>query len=221
MFLCYGRHTNLELLQHYGFVLADNPHDTAALPPRLLPAAVRQQLGCNDGGGGGGAAGSREGEDTPGAAYLHATDGAPSWDLLRALRLACATPAARKAGAYLALSDRPISAASERAAFQALQGACRAALAELPTTAAQDERELASLDAGGAAGGKQPAGQDAAQAAERLHVVALEWRLCHKRVLGRGEALCDAVLAALPPAPNAGRALPANMASLAVSKPRW
>lgn len=26
VFLCYGRHTNLELLEHYGFMLDDNPH---------------------------------------------------------------------------------------------------------------------------------------------------------------------------------------------------
>ena len=26
VFLCYGRHTNLELLEHYGFVLENNPH---------------------------------------------------------------------------------------------------------------------------------------------------------------------------------------------------
>ncbi|GFR42520.1 hypothetical protein Agub_g3414, partial [Astrephomene gubernaculifera] len=35
--LCYGRHTNLELLEHYGFVLQDNPHDTALLDAALLP----------------------------------------------------------------------------------------------------------------------------------------------------------------------------------------
>ena len=26
VFLCYGRHTNLELLEHYGFMLDNNPH---------------------------------------------------------------------------------------------------------------------------------------------------------------------------------------------------
>ncbi len=29
VFLCYGRHTNLELLEHYGFMLDDNPHGGA------------------------------------------------------------------------------------------------------------------------------------------------------------------------------------------------
>jgi hypothetical protein len=36
VFLCYGRHTNLELLEVYGFMLADNPHDVALLPPDTL-----------------------------------------------------------------------------------------------------------------------------------------------------------------------------------------
>ena len=31
VFLCYGRHTNLELLEHYGFMLDDNPHGAFCL----------------------------------------------------------------------------------------------------------------------------------------------------------------------------------------------
>ena len=39
VFLCYGRHTNLELLEHYGFSMqyGRNPHDTAALDPQVNP----------------------------------------------------------------------------------------------------------------------------------------------------------------------------------------
>ena len=233
VFLCYGRHTNLELLQHYGFVLADsNPHDVAALPPRLLPPAVQQQLA---GSGADAAAADLPGcaaEDGAAAALLHAS-GAPSWQLLRALRLGCATPAERKASAYLALSDRPISAASEQEAFEALRAACQAALQELPTTIAQDEAELAAAAAGEPAAGAMPASGAAAGAAgqqqqqqqqqagaERMRL-AIEWRLCHKRILQRGAELCGAVLAALPAAASAPAADVGSRIAALQRRPRW
>ena len=150
VFLCYGRHTNLQLVQHYGFVLppGQNPHDTAPLPPHLLPPAVQQQLAaCGGGGGGSGGAAARPAAAAAageGGAYLHAS-GAPSWELLRALRLGCASPAERKAGACRALADEPISAASERGGFDALRTACGAALAALPASIDQDEAKLAAL----------------------------------------------------------------------------
>lgn len=246
VFLCYGRHTNLELLTHYGFVLPDNSHDTAALPPRLLPPAVRLQLaGTGNGGEAATSSSSDEYLDAAAAeaAYLHAASGAPSWDLLRALRLGCATVAERKAGAYLALSDHPISADSERAAFQALRGACEAALRELLTTVEQDEVQLAALrsttapapppvpapaaaaaaEEGEAAAGSQTLEEpQERQVAERM-CVAVEWRLCHKRILRQGVALCDAVLASLPPLPQQAAAVADISARLIAlqRKPRW
>lgn len=263
MFLCYGRHCNLELLQHYGFVMADNPHDVAHLPAHLLPPAVRQQLAGESGSGSssghlGGAAGGGEGHAPLAEAYLHAC-GAPSWGLLCALRLACAVPAERKAAACRALEGRPLSAASERATFAALLAACEGALAALPSSIEEDEGELARLQGAAAAApaAPQPQAQPLAQGNEQLSrrcleqeqepakgespsqqeleraqwaaeklCVALEWRLCYKRTLRRGVQLCQAVLAALPPAPNA---LPAAAAQADISqrlaalqrKPRW
>lgn len=35
--LCYGRYSNLELLEHYGFLLPENGHDEAVVPPELWP----------------------------------------------------------------------------------------------------------------------------------------------------------------------------------------
>lgn len=216
--------------------MCDNPHDTARLPPRLLPPAVRQQLSGDRGGAGcGGGSSTVEGcwEDSAAAAegcYLH-PNGAPSWELLRALRLGCATPAERKASAYLALSDRPVSAASERGAFEALRAACAAALAELPTTIEQDDAELAALRVSSTAAATPPAAaaegaarqaaeqRQQRQAAERL-CVAIQWRLCHKRILRQGVRLCDAVLAALPGAPPAAPDIGARIAAMQ-RQPRW
>lgn len=44
VFLCYGRHPNLDLLELYGFMLDDNPHEEAALPVQLLQQALHQAL---------------------------------------------------------------------------------------------------------------------------------------------------------------------------------
>ncbi len=255
VFLCYGRHTNLELLKHYGFVLGSNPHDVAALPPRLLPPAVQQQLAGGSIGGGDSAAAAEallEGSDgAESGALLHA-NGAPSWELLRALRLGCATPAERKTSAYLALSDQPISIDSERAAFEGLRAACEAALAELPTTIEQDERErqavagelqvaaaAAALDSQAAREGQEVASAAAASgqavaaeqqrqqqrrqqqaALERLQL-AIEWRLCHKRILTRCVMLCNAVLTALPPAAQAPAADIGSRIAALRRQPRW
>lgn len=152
MFLCYGRHTNLELLVHYGFVLPDtaasgpaNPHDTAVLPLQLLPPEAASKL--------------------PGpeeeCCYIHA-NGTPAWELLRALRLAGATPAERRSTAYLALQDQPISEGSETRALGMLRDACAAALHALPTTAQQDEALLAGAVGGSQQAGRQQAGTDQA-----------------------------------------------------------
>lgn len=103
VFLCYGHHTNLELLQLYGFMLPDNPHDTASIPPSLLQQHLQraahsyrqrqqQQQGCE---------GRRmqcrrqqkvqQDEQvyvdiSEADCWVHA-NGQPSWQLLSALRL--------------------------------------------------------------------------------------------------------------------------------------
>ncbi|GAB4821693.1 hypothetical protein N2152v2_008739 [Parachlorella kessleri] len=152
VFLCYGRHTNLELLEHYGFILPTNPHDTAALQITALPPEVAAKL-------------ASAGLEGPGC-YIH-HNGSPSWDLLRALRLAAATPDERRSSAYLALDGRPISRAGEGRALAMLRSACCAALRGLPSTAQQDEQLLASQG-----GGLPPT--DCSR-------VAVEWRLGYKR----------------------------------------
>jgi hypothetical protein len=156
--LVYGRHDNLGLLEHYGFVLPHhaNPHDVALLGAELFPEAARGAL-------------------SGAAATVHA-NGAPSWELLQALRLAGAAPAERRTKAHLALDGAPISASSERWALEALRGACRAALDALPTRADADAAELEAGALGGCAR------------------VAVEWRLTHKRIIEDCAAQCSLAL---------------------------
>lgn len=169
--LCYGRHTNLELLVHYGFVLPPgaNLHDVALLPLHVLPPTLLQQLKA------GGATASSE-------AYVFES-GAPSWALLRAARLAGASAEERREGAHLALDDRPISEGSERAAMHSLRDACVAALASFPTSVEEDEALLLGL---------QPEEQ-----LSECGRVAVQWRLGQKMTLQRGVQLAERMLAVL------------------------
>ena len=127
VFLCYGRHTNLELLEHYGFVLQDsNPHDIAVLPLSALPEAVVMQL-----------------RDMGAEAIMH-NDGNPSWEMLRVLRIAALNPAQRKSSAWIALNDQKIDDVSELWAMETLKKSCLDALNGLETSLEQDEEILRS-----------------------------------------------------------------------------
>lgn len=90
---------------------------------------------------------------TPATAFLH-HDGSPSWELLRGLRAAAASPAERKAhGAALACGAR-VSRAGDARVAQWLVDACLLQLASLPSSAEQDAEELAGLRAARAGGAR-------------------------------------------------------------------
>ena len=161
MLLCYGRHTNLGLLEHYGFVLENNPHDVADLPASAFPALVQSQL------------------EAAGVTPSVHSDGNPSWDLLRALRLASLTPQERSTSAYLALRDERVCDRSERWALEAQRAGCAAALARLPPSL-QHDKELRQN--GGLAPGME---------------VAVRWRVGYKRAVQAAVAGCEQALADL------------------------
>lgn len=167
IFLCYGRYTNLELLEHYGFVLGaeQNPHDTAVLPRNVLPEAVIFQLEA--------IAGSAA-EPT-----IHA-NGNPSWEFLRALRLAALTPAGRKIKSSAIFNDEKADDESEIWAMKTLIEACHEGLGKLPTTLKEDEELLRE-------GEFQTIG---------MHVV-VQWRCGYKRILSKTIEICSRVLKSL------------------------
>ena len=146
-FVSYGAHPNLTLLLHYGFILPRNTLDVALLPrsPHLEALAV---------------------DDAD--LFVACADGAPSWRLLAALRLHAATPALRRKHGHTAAAGEMLDWASESAAYARLRRACAGALAELPSTADEDELELSRLAAG-----------------TRMHL-AVTWRLQQKRALELG-----------------------------------
>lgn len=155
VFLCYGAHTNLDLLELYGFLLPSNPHDRAFLPPELFAQH------CSF-------------KPIPAAAcYLHA-DGHPSWDLLRLLRLNAASAADRKAKGNLLAAGQRASVRDDLKCLIWLAEACERHLQQLPTTVEEDEALVAELQQRVAAG----------QAREQA-LLAVQWRAGHKRVVRR------------------------------------
>ncbi|KAL3157808.1 hypothetical protein ABBQ32_012230 [Trebouxia sp. C0010 RCD-2024] len=127
VFLCYGKYTNLELLEHYGFTLADNPHDQADIPLSAFPESFTAYLTQQGRGGG------RH-------CFLHC-NGIPSWALLRDLRCFAAKPAERKRLGHLAVSGQRISAVGDLRVFGILKAACEAVLA-MYTSFGHDEEVL-------------------------------------------------------------------------------
>ncbi|KAK9800763.1 hypothetical protein WJX73_008794 [Symbiochloris irregularis] len=119
MFLTYGQHTNLQLLELYGFLLDHNPDDRAQLPLVAfnLPTLAEHVQ--------------------PGDAWLH-WNGVPSWKLLQGLRLATASKKERRQRAHAVVAGRTVGPEAETRALTSLHAACTAILDVLPTTLQQD-----------------------------------------------------------------------------------
>lgn len=84
--------------EHYGFTLADNPHDQADIPLSAFPDAFTAYL-------------TQQGRSAS-HCFLHC-NGIPSWSLLRDLRCCAAKPAERKQLGHLAVSGQRISVAGD------------------------------------------------------------------------------------------------------------
>ncbi|XP_078448462.1 SET domain group 40 [Wolffia australiana] len=111
--LCYGSYTNLELLEHYGFLLGSkNPSDKAFIP-------VESSIRCS----------SQWQSD---AVYVHG-DGRPSFALLLTLRLWAAPVHLRRTIGQRVYSGLQISVDNEISVMNWLQKTCQKALDGLPT----------------------------------------------------------------------------------------
>eukprot|EP00890_Picochlorum_soloecismus_P001074 jgi/Picsp_1/1968/NSC_05434-R1_set domain protein len=154
VFLCYGRYNNLDLLKLYGFILDNNPHDVAFIPLENFPAVL--QLEHND------------------ACIMH--DGNPSFELMRALRLASLEEKIdRQKYAFKILQDEAVSKTSEKTALHILQSALQKTLATLPTSLDDDLSILAAT-----MNGERKIENDDAK---MRRSVAIEWRIHYKKCL--------------------------------------
>lgn len=152
VFMCYGLYTNLELLEHYGFLLEDNPHETVIISLKHLGLKTTGDLGQKD--------------------VYALSDGSPSWEALKQLRLASATPLERAQLGHLAISGSKISDECEDKAIEMWKAACVQTLAYGAKSLEEDLEELNSI------------GPD--QARLRL---AVTWRIVQKKILQKGAKL--------------------------------
>ncbi|XP_050226378.1 protein SET DOMAIN GROUP 40 isoform X2 [Mercurialis annua] len=122
--LSYGTYTNLELLEHYGFVLNENPNDKVFIPLELTMYSSNSW--------------PRE------SMYIH-QDGKPSFALLSALRLWATPHNQRRSVGHLAYSGSQLSAENEMLVMNWISQNCRAVLNNLPTTVQEDSLLLSTI----------------------------------------------------------------------------
>ncbi|KAL1348587.1 hypothetical protein AAHE18_07G090500 [Arachis hypogaea] len=123
--LCYGTYTNLELLEHYGFILQENPNDKVFIP---LEPAVYSSTSW-----------SRE------SLYIH-YNGKPSFALLAALRLWATPQIKRRSVAHFVYSGSKISADNEIFIMKWLSKTCHGVLKNSPTSIEDDTLLLNAMD---------------------------------------------------------------------------
>ncbi|KAK1322440.1 Protein SET DOMAIN GROUP 40 [Acorus calamus] len=116
--LSYGTYTNLELLEHYGFLLDLNPNDKAYVP---IDSRVLSSTSF-----------SRE------SIYIQ-HDGRPSFALSSVLRLGCAPQNSWKAIGHLVYTGAQLSVDNEVSAMKWLAKTCLQVLRKMPTTIENDK----------------------------------------------------------------------------------
>ncbi|KAL2621260.1 hypothetical protein R1flu_001465 [Riccia fluitans] len=114
---------NLELLEHYGFLLPRNPNDNVHI---ALPDSG--EFGLSE---------VNPSLRVPGTACLEIS-GHPSFSLVAALRLRACHPSLLKAKGLLALSGEQIFVQSDILAYQWLEKKCKSLLGSLPTSLEDD-----------------------------------------------------------------------------------
>ncbi|CAL5189936.1 unnamed protein product [Lathyrus oleraceus] len=123
--LCYGTYTNLELLEHYGFLLQENSNDKIFIP--LEPAMYTSTSWSKE------------------SLYIH-HNGKPSFALLAALRLWATPHNKRRSVGHLAYSGSQLSTANEIIVMKWLSKTCDAVLKNLPTSIEDDTILVNALD---------------------------------------------------------------------------
>ncbi|KAM1413444.1 hypothetical protein ACFXTO_026039 [Malus domestica] len=120
--LSYGTYTNLELLEHYGFLLNGNPNDKVFIPlePEIYSSCSWPKESL----------------------YIHQT-GKPSFALLSALRLWATPRNQRRSVGHLVYSGLQLSIQNEMYVMTWISKKCNAILKSLPTSF-EDDRLLSS-----------------------------------------------------------------------------
>ncbi|XP_057971691.1 protein SET DOMAIN GROUP 40 isoform X1 [Malania oleifera] len=123
--LSYGMYTNLDLLEHYGFLLNENPNEKVFIP--LEPDIYSFSSWSND------------------SMYIKG-NGKPSFALLSALRLWAAPPRQRRSVGHLAYSGSQLSTENEICIMNSILEKCHIILKNLPTSFEEDSLLLCGVN---------------------------------------------------------------------------
>ncbi|KAE9466281.1 hypothetical protein C3L33_01807, partial [Rhododendron williamsianum] len=123
--LSYGTYTNLELLEHYGFLLDENPNDKAFIP--LEPEVYSSCSWPKD------------------SLYIH-QNGKPSFALLSALRLWLTPQNQRRSVGHLIYSGSQLSAENEKIVMGWMVKSCKAVLMNFATSIEDDKLLIRKID---------------------------------------------------------------------------
>ncbi|PSS36622.1 Protein SET DOMAIN GROUP like [Actinidia chinensis var. chinensis] len=123
--LSYGTYTNLELLEHYGFLLDENPNDKAFIP---LESEIYSSCSW------------------PKDSLYIQQNGKPSFALLSALRLWLTHPTRRRSVGHLAYSGSQLSPDNEIIVMGWIANNCKAVLKSFVTSIEEDELLLRTID---------------------------------------------------------------------------
>ncbi|KAG8391089.1 hypothetical protein BUALT_Bualt01G0151500 [Buddleja alternifolia] len=123
--LSYGTYTNLELLEHYGFLLQENPNDKAfmSLEPEMYSL-------CS----------------WPKESLYISQDGKPSFALLSTIRLWATPVVQRRSVKHIAFSGHQISSENEVAVMEWLANRCQVLLSSFSTSIEEDTLMLRIIE---------------------------------------------------------------------------
>lgn len=125
--LCYGTYTNLELLEHYGFILEENSNDKVFIPLETTLYALASSWPKD-------------------SLYIH-QDGKPSFALVSTLRLWLVPQSQRdKSVMRLVYAGSQISVKNEVLVMKWVSEKCRSVLRDLPTSLLEDRVILQDID---------------------------------------------------------------------------
>ncbi|KAL3845061.1 hypothetical protein ACJIZ3_002464 [Penstemon smallii] len=123
--LSYGTYTNLELLEHYGFLLQENPNDKA-----FIPLEPEMHSLCS----------------WPKESLYISQNGKPSFALLSTLRLWATPVSKRKSVSHIACTGHQISTENEVVVMKWLAKKCHVLLSNCSTSIEEDELLLRIID---------------------------------------------------------------------------
>ncbi|QDZ23282.1 SET domain-containing protein [Chloropicon primus] len=166
IFVTYGMYDNRSLIEIYGFLIEDNAQDSVRLDG-VLPDSVLEDAALQ----------------LEGSSYEVYQNGFPGWDLLCLVRWKVACDQNAKDSAkwkQRILQGSPVSVALESKAFAFLKEVLRTRLEMFPTRVEEDEKILNDLSS-----------DDGGEAEDETMKLAVQWRLCQKRILHKSISNCE------------------------------